>query len=291
MATKYPDHPRYIPIIKWQSWEQRALGQVDAAIRPHVQPCIEVRTSKQHSNLLTKLKKIWPYAALVDYADPKGRLTPSRTVELLDFLSMATTERLPVTPVLSPTDVSGMGRRFMDLASALGFVAVRLRIDSLNVTPTDVANVTKAFVDLQAAKIKVSLIIDLGVSPQKWDDSHVSNFVAAIKPLHAIGFQALHLSSGAYPGSLASVKTGVANFTRQDWKFWSAVNAKAPELLIGYGDYGTLSPVWTEDILELRSNRIAIRYTCNDDWLILRADGKKTEDSIAISSILVNTYK
>ena len=27
MALRFPNHPYYIPIIKWQSWEQRALLQ------------------------------------------------------------------------------------------------------------------------------------------------------------------------------------------------------------------------------------------------------------------------
>ncbi|MNY22216.1 hypothetical protein D3C86_1558120 [compost metagenome] len=100
----------------------------------------------------------------------------------------------------------------------------------------------------------------------------------------------MHLISGAYPASLASVKTGSANFKRSDWAFWNDVNAIVPDLTIGFGDYGTLSPEWTEETLELRSNRIAIRYTRDSNWLILRADGKTTSDSIAISEILVNNY-
>lgn len=291
MAAIYPNHPRYIPIIKWQSWEQRALQKVDAAIRPQMLPCIEVRTSKQHLNLAGNFQKVWPYDALVDYADPKGRLTPSRTGELLAFMKLAVDGRLPITPVVSPADALALGKPFLDLAAPLGSVAVRLRIDSLIVTAADVTITTLAFSHLKAANIQASLIVDLGVSPLGWEDKHVTDFVAAIAPLHAIGFKSLHLASGAYPGSLASVKTGVATFERKDWKFWKAVNAKAPNLVIGYGDYGTLSPVWTEDILELRSSRIAIRYTRENDWLILRAGGKKAEDSVAISAILVNNYK
>ncbi|AOS40475.1 beta family protein [Pseudomonas brassicacearum] len=291
MATKYPKHPRYIPIIKWQSWEQKALQKVEGAIRPQVLPCIEVRTSKQHLNLLKNLNKVWPYDALVDYADPKGRLTPVRTGELLSFMKSAVDERWPVTPVLSPADVMATGNPFLGLATTLGKVAVRLRIDSLIVTAADVALTASAFSHLKAANVSASLIIDLGVSPQAWEDKHVADFIAAIRPLQAIGFSTLHLTSGSYPGSLASVKTGVASFERKDWKFWKAISAKAPDLIIGYSDYGTLSPVWTEDILELRSSRIAIRYTRDNDWLILRADGKKAEDSVAISALLVNNYK
>ena len=45
MALRFPNHPYYIPIIKWQSWEQRALLQTRGDVKPYVRPCIEVRHS------------------------------------------------------------------------------------------------------------------------------------------------------------------------------------------------------------------------------------------------------
>lgn len=288
--AKFPNHPRYIPIIKWQSWEQRALEKIDDELKPRIQPCIEVRTSKQHINLLGNLTAVWPHDALVDYANPTGLLTPGRQSELLDFLQHAVDEGIPASPVLGPTYVAAMGAKFMQLAASLPSVAIRLRLGSLALPNDKLQLATGAYNALKAAGINSTLIVDLGVSPNSWVAPQVASFGQAMRTLSAIGYQSIHLVSGAYPASLASVKTGVASFNRSDWGFWKDVNANVPDLTVGFGDYGTLSPEWTEETLERRSNRIAIRYTRDNNWLILRADGKTTEDSIAISEILVNNY-
>lgn len=288
--AKFPDHPHYIPIIKWQSWEQKALDQVDPALRARVRPCIEVRTSSQHSNLMSKLQKIWPHEVLVDYANPSGQLTHTRQGELLDFLQHAVQQKLPVSPVLGPSYLGSMGTKFIKLAVDLPSVTIRLRLSTLSVPADKLQLAQGAFASLKASGIRSALIVDLGVSPKDWQPAEIASFGQDLRSLAAIGYESIHVVSGAYPASLASVKTGTANFKRCDWLFWSDVNSNVPDLTIGFGDYGTLSPEWTEQVLERRSNRIALRYTRDDNWLILRAGGKTTGDSIAISEILVNNY-
>lgn len=288
--AKFSGHPRYIPVIKWQSWEQRALKMVDDMLVPRMQPCIEVRTSDQHFNLISNLKDVWPHDVLVDYANPSGRLTPVRQNHLLNFLQHAVQNGIPASPVLGPEYLATMGSQFMNLAASLPSVAIRLRLDSLTLPSDKLQLVTGAFATLKAANISSILLVDLGVSPTTWGSLELANIGHSLRSLNSIGYQTIHLISGAYPASLAAVKTGIASFDRSDWRFWIDVSASLPEMVIGYGDYGTLSPEWTEKILELRSNRVAIRYTRADNWLIIRADGKKTDDSIAISTILVNNY-
>ncbi|WP_206862777.1 beta family protein, partial [Enterobacter chengduensis] len=68
--------------------------------------------------------------------------------------------------------------------------------------------------------------------------------------------------------------------------FSLAANAK-----IGYADYGILAPTWTEKILTRRGSRVAIKYTRDKDWLVLRAAGNKTNDSISLSVILTTIHK
>lgn len=288
--AQFPAHPPYIPIIKWQGYEQRALEKVDAALISRMRPCVEVRTSKQHVNLIENLHKIWPHEVLVDYSNPSGAMTPVRLSELLDFMQYAVQQKLPVSPVLGPSFVVGAGARFFKLVAALPSVVIRLRVDALTVSG-DRQQLAKVAHDyLKANGISSSLIVDLGVSPQEWTLAEAARMGQDLQALAAIGYQSVHLISGAYPASLASVKTGMATFKRYDWGFWRDVNAGAPGLNVGFGDYGTLSPEWTEEILQRRGSRKAIRYTRDADWLILRADGSTTSDSIAISEILVNTY-
>jgi len=288
--AEFPTHPPYIPIIKWQGYEQRALEKVDAALISRMRPCVEIRTSKQHVNLMANLHKIWPHEVLVDYANPSGALTHVRLSELLDFMQYAVQQKLAVSPVLGPSAVVGAGARFLKLASALPSVAIRLRAGKLTVSGDKQQLAKAAYDHLKANGISSSLIVDLGVSPNEWAPAEAARMGQDLQALAAIGYQSVHLISGAYPASLASVKTGMATFNRNDWRFWHDVNAGALGLDVGFGDYGALSPEWTEEILQRRGTRIAIRYTRDADWLILRADGNTTSDSIAISEILVNTY-
>ena len=288
--ARYGNHPRYIPIIKWQFYEQRALEKVDSTLLNRILPCIEIRTSKQHDNLLTNVSKVWPHDVLVDYSNPSGQLTPNRESELLAFLQYASQQGLPVTPVLGPADIMKSQHHLVKLMPKLTSIVIRLRLDSLKLSD-DLAQLTESASTLmQSAGIKSSLIVDLGVSPDTWTSTEVVDFGKILKTLDVLKSESVHLLSGAYPQSLASVKTGIGKFERRDWKFWEAVNGAVPELGIGFSDYGTLAPGWTEEVLNHRSNRIALRYTRNDDWLILRADGKTRDDSISISKILVNQY-
>ena len=89
MALRFPNHPYYIPIIKWQSWEQRALLQTRGDVKPYVRPCIEVRHSNQHSSLVGNFQTAWGAPALVDYANPEGRLVGIRPLEFEAFLQIA----------------------------------------------------------------------------------------------------------------------------------------------------------------------------------------------------------
>lgn len=289
--TNYDEHPRYIPVIKWQEWEKKALENIDPALIQRVLPCIEVRDSKQHKNLFHNLLTIWPYEVLVDYANPAGALTSKRLSELTDFLTLAVQEAMPVTPVFGPAEMVGMGKKLKGLISKLPAVALRMRMDNLTFSKDQLSLTKDGFDVLNAEQLPSSLIIDLGVSPSTWSSIEIEAFGDALKELKKLEFQSIHLLSGAFPASLASVKTGMGTFPRQDWAFWETVNAKVPELQVGFSDYGTLSPEWNEVVLgSPRSNSVAIRYTRDDNWLILRAGGKTKADSIAISQLLVSNH-
>lgn len=290
VMSKYPQCPHYIPVIKWQQYEQIALKQVDAALIPRVQPCIEVRTNKQHLNLMSKLQTIWPHRVLVDYANPSGELTQVRQAELLDFLQHAVQQSIPAAPVLGAAYVAGIGATFLKLAASLPPIVIRLRLGDLQLPADKLKLAQSAQAYLKTAGLDSRLIIDLGVTPKEWTPAQLTTFAQGLRSLADIGYISIHLVSGAYPASLAAVKTGSASFKRTDWQFWLEVNAVVPDLTVGYGDYGTLTPEWTEDILTRRGGRAAIRYTRDANWLILRAGGATSADSIAISEILVSNY-
>ncbi len=288
--SKHPQHPHYIPVIKWQQYEQIALKEVDKTLIPRMQPCIEVRNTKQHLNLMNRLQTVWPHDVLVDYSNPSGALTHVRQAELLDFLQHAVQRSIPAAPVLGAAYVAGMGGKFFKLASSLPPVVIRLRLGELQIPAEKLQLAQGTHAYLKAAGLNSRLIVDLGVSPKEWTSGQLTTFAQGLRSLAEIGYLTIHLLSGAYPASLAAVKTGSGSFKRTDWQFWFEVNEVVRDLAVGYGDYGTLSPEWTEEILMRRGGRAAIRYTRDANWLVLRAGGATSADSIAISEILVSNY-
>lgn len=280
----------YIPIIKWQSWEQKALEKVDDSIRPRLLPCIEVRDSSQHLNLIKKLSDVWPNDVMIDYANPQGVLTPNRLTELQEFLNIAIDNSMPVIPVFGPEHIPLATPRLLGSVTKFKYIGIRLRINELLIDSSDIDKIKVAIYSLQKLEISHTLIIDLGTTPTEWSNEDVEKFIASLTELQGLFNIPIHLISGAYPSSLASVKTGVAKFDRRDWCLWREIAKKTAGLSIGYGDYGILSPEWTEEILIRRSGSRVIRYTRDDNWLIIKSGGATVDDSIAISEILINIY-
>lgn len=289
MSHKHPAHPPYLPIIKWQLWEQSALRETFPDVAPFVLPCIEVRDSSQHATLMVKLPDVWPRAALIDYADPQGRLTGQRASELKDFLALARQNQWPVAPVLHPLDAVALTSALSKEVLQFSEVVLRLRTEGLGIPLILEDQVKAARLKLGAGRTS-RLIVDFGASPAAWAQADVGTLVTSLTRLKALGFDHVHLASGAFPESLAHVAT-MATFARHDWGLWKDVNAKANGLALGYADYGPLSPKWTEEVLTRRGGRVVIRYARDQDWLVLRADGNTKAHSIAISQLMVGVYK
>lgn len=290
MAHKHPDHPPYLPIIKWQKWEQTALKETRPDVAPFILPCIEVRDSSQHATLKVRLADVWGRPALIDYANPEGRLTGERGKELKEFLALARQEQWPVAPVLHPLDAVGLPPGLSKEVLQFPEVVLRLRTVGPEIPQIQEDQVQQAREKLGAHEKPSRLIVDLGATPDAWSQDNVATLVAGIARLKALGFDQVHLASGAFPESLSHVNA-MAMFTRRDWNLWKAVNAHANGLPLGFADYGPLPPKWTEEVLTRRGSRVVIRYARDQDWLVLRADGNTKAHSIAISLLMVGAYK
>lgn len=287
MANPYEHHPHYVPIIKWQLWEQRALSNVPPADALRTLPCIEVRMPKQHKSMLENFAAVWKYPALVDYADPEGQLTAARIKELQQFLKKKTGSFDLASPVLNPATAAV----YFPLISGLlndRKVTLRLRLASI-------AGAAPALPIVQAALLVPGLkactdrlIVDLCTTP---NHSHADALALAgvLSALKGLGFAHVHLASGSFPESLMHIN-GAGEVERKDWKLFEAVSAVIPGTKLGFADYGPLNPNWTEKNLERRGGRAIIRYALDDKWRIIRGLNFTIAESIAISTLMVGGY-
>lgn len=288
MTARYPQHPPYMPIIKWQKFEQFALLGLDERFVEATLPCIEVRKTTQHFDLMQGLGKNWRHAALIDYADPEGRLSKARMVEFGAFLKHAGTLGLSVAPVVDSRDMTELSERLQQSLKLFQVIALRVRVPNLRAAAAGQEQTKKALGLARALGVSVRLIVDLGVTPQEWTAGEVESFTLVLQELQQDGLLSLHLASGAFPNSLAQVQVG--EFARRDWALWRDIQSGAPGLVVGYSDYGVISPEWTEETLTKRGGWVAIRYTRLSDWLVLRADGNSKKHSEDLSVLLVSVY-
>lgn len=287
MADAYTKYPHYVPIVKWQSWERRGLKEITATVAARVMPCVEVRDSAQHASMVAEFAATWPHPGLVDYSNPQGQLTSVRLGELQQFLKLAKGSAAFASPVLG---ISSVASAFPAISKYLAGrpVTLRSRLQDLANTADQLSLIAKALETPGLSAAANRLILDLGPTPAV-SPAQLKVLSDALGKIRALGFQHLHLASGAFPESLQAIE-GAGEVPRKDWQLWERVAADKPTTLVGFADYGPLTPTWTEETLTRRGGRSILRYTLEDKWRIIRATSNKTSDSIAISELMVNLY-
>lgn len=280
---------RYTPIIKWQQYEQKALSFLKEDVKKLVFPCLEVRDSKQHETLVLNFEETWNAPAMVDYSNPSGKLTDIRISELKDFLALSIKKKYPISAVLNPMDFNALASSSL-IKSILKQSNVVFRLRLPNYFPDEEhVEACRHALTLFPEK-KHHIIFDLCNAPEIPSNIDCTLLGTRIRTIIALGFEKAYFISGAFPSTLASVKGGTKDFPRNDLALWKAFKARNPQLKIIYGDYGILSPGWTEEILKRRGGSVAIRYTCNNSWFILRGTNATKSESRALSVLLINAY-
>lgn len=281
---------QYIPIIKWQNWEQKALRHLDVQLAQKVLPCIEARTHQQQFNLADKLLSVWPRPSIVDFADPGGNLTGGRANNFATFLQEARTKGVAVIPALNPEDnIAIASASLMQAMVACGEIILRVRLPLFSVPATTLQACQHVVTQLSGGGARIRLLIDFQETPE-WSPINLQDLARSVQQLLNQPYTEVHFASGAFPASLESVKTGAGVFKRHDWRLWNELQAALAGQPIGFSDYGVLSPTWSEKTLELRSKSTNLKYTALDHWLVLRTAGKTKDELIALSTLLVNTY-
>lgn len=281
----------YIPIIKWQQYEQHALRNLEAPVAARTLPCIEARVAAQQSNLSRNLAEHWKLPAIIDFANPEGLLGGTRPAKLKEFLRDAKRAGWPVIPALNPQDpIFFSTKGLIAQAADHGEAALRLRLESYAVSGSALVDCEKALIQLATRGAKVRLLVDFNETPEGYSASDLGELASSMQQLYAMPFSEVHFASGAFPSSLMSVKSGAKKFPRRDYDLWTELTTSLKGMPIGYSDYGVLSPSWSEETLEYRSNSVALKYASDDHWLVLRTNGRTKEDLIALSEILVNNH-
>jgi hypothetical protein len=285
------ESPAYIPILKWQHCEKRALLGLDPEVQQKILPCIEIRERKFHTTFIQTYSKLWNQAGLFDYSDPAGLLGPDRESQISHTILQCKKHALPLLPVLNPADaICHPENPFLEKFVSGGkiFLRPRIKLDDMNQLLD--RHILPVISRCKSAGIKVSVLADLGCTPIMNDNhrNQLSGFLRRISTQHV---EEVYLASGAYPGTLKGIGQGVGEVSRDDWLLWRALKETLQDISLGYSDYASVCPTWSEAV-KTKIGPLAIRYAIQDKWLIVRGGKEKTtEEAINLSKLFFVVYK
>ena len=117
----------------------------------------------------------------------------------------------------------------------------------------------------------VHLVVDLGLVGQDNDYSLIFERLPALDD-----WRSFAVVAGSFPKDLTGLKRDRKHrLPRLEWEAWKAIVAQRSRRRPVYGDYTTLHP--TLSPIDRPVNPSAsIRYTAEDDWIVMRGRGVRT---------------
>lgn len=275
------------PILRWKRGEQSALSQLSDSQKNSVIPLITIpghsydppldeSVDSNFDNRIIKdaerLTSAWDgYTVSVDLnaIDPDARCENNEHPVTLFFQTLST--ETDAHPVLTPDSDD----EFIDAVADL-------QIDPVfRLTPDDLASpeigniITSQLRACQTSADRCDVIIDLG-----YVSTIGRSVLTARGALSSLPFfndwQSITLASGSFPANLSQFSVGDHLVERIEVAIWTAVTQSLTRS-IEYGDYATIHPIPVEESLDPRTMNpsASVRYTHDDDWLLLRGEGTR----------------
>ncbi len=278
------DYKHYVPILRWKQGEWLALRNLAEAERARMTPLVEItprsvaprRRQPTVDQMLQKnaadIRENWgPAPLFVDLCHLGPAIRTQSGVHPLRFLAEAARSSgvclIPVTGL------------HMDSAyqSAVASVAeedrggASIRLIRNQLALADLRKDLERLLDrLGLVPSKIDLIVDCQLIDRT---SPTLAQISASLPRLA-EWRSFTVASGAFPPDLQGLQLGAQFLPRFDWRAWRSqlnVNPRLPRRP-AFGDCTIQHAVYSEP--PGRPNFSAsIRYTTEDDWLIMRGEG------------------
>ncbi len=286
----------YVPILRWKGAEQTALAKLYDNDSMFVTPLIEILPDNfvhkvkggQNINLSPdevinkigeQITKCWGGRQF--YLDlgllPLSILHQSQSHFLVMLSQFANTLRLPLIPVIRITERDEYQAAVREAARLHNEgICVRLMGDDIK-RPTLAEDIKCLLSSLQVDLEMVDLIVDYQIIE--------ANFLKYDKLCQLIPniqkWRNFIVASGAFPQDLSGLrKNDIHRLPRTDWKSWKdQAIAKSPvKRLPTYGDYTIQYPRYLEPSGQPMNYSASIRYTAEDDWVIMRGESVSSEN-------------
>ena len=288
-------HKHYVPILKAKEGEFKALQETFAATKDLMTPLFEIvdvawdyeedteaKTIDAHLNKVgKKILDGWgnERAFFVDsnLIDSNRKMVDGTTHHLIylfnDFRSKS----------LKPIPTTGLSRIAQYKNAVQAIQAKDKRGVCLRLTSADLANPDlQLAIDTDLALYgltahEVDLVID-------WEGINGTNPDVLILPMvtfintlpYVMDWRTLTISASSFPPDLRDIDANtIDSIPRNEWLIWNKVIGARIKRKPSFGDYSIANPVIADLDPRLITISASIRYTCDDDWLIVRGRSTK----------------
>ena len=293
----------YIPILKWKRAEQGALKALSEVDKKHVTPLIQFVMPKNNpqeklENVVTKFEEklsqlpeelieVWGTQPV--FIDVSLLFTTPLKVKSLDVISRGGNRLGGVfIPVIHITDDNDIKEAVFLLAKETkSGLCLRLVCSDFS----DLKQLNKDVVELISTSGLNEKDIDLLIDIKETEDN-TSKYMQYLSLSQSIvnltKWRTLIFASGSFPKDLSECKHDEENLLpRTDWKSWKE-NIIGKKLLRkpSFADYTIQFPIYKEDS-QFFPPTSSIKYTLENDWLIMKGKRQKFEMYLASASLLV----
>ncbi len=264
----------YYPNFRFKMGEALAIRKAFPQWKEQLCPIWYIEDLAKLETALVEVNALWQGRQIIDLS---RYVLSTVSIKALSILA-----KLQLPFLVNPDDLDMLNRgarRHFDNAPSFRVTTEQLAraIEHHNVT-SFLAPITH-----YGSDTPVFVLLDLG-EISEYDEQHVEYVVNLLKVLYINGVKNIAFSCGAFPKSMENIK-GEGFFIRYDKLFYDDVISQVG-FRVAYSDYGTLNPEWDQGQTR-RSGHIAIKYTLEDRWLVLRQKGKDTKAIYELAKLLI----
>lgn len=303
----------YIPILKWKPAEKKALEFLGAERKKYITPIIQLvmpkpkkvkngekekTTEEQFNEVIEifqdKIEKIpeeilkyWGNTPI--FIDVNLLYTPALQIETLNkLLKIAVKLNMSITPVVDISCNQKIKNAICPLVRQLGNGLCLRLVGSDFDDPKRLHKDIEAFLSQnKLTENKIDLLIDIQEIYKNNDKYH--HFIdLSQKITNLLNWRTYIFASGSFPINLTEFKMDAEEHRvpRFEWKNWvDLLKTKKLQRTPSFADYTIQYPIY-EEASQFRLPSPSIKYTLNDDWLILRGKKGHFEHYLANAKLL-----
>lgn len=283
------DHTHYVPILRWKRAERWALADLPHSTCDVITPLFEPTTwafadTKKRKTLESKISNIaedllqyWgqdPFFMDFGLVPANARSYAGRDSFLL-MAKEARSQQLHLIPVTGLGRGQAVQSAVKEVISTDGYGACfRLFRNDLGDAAVQ-THITNLLTELQIQPNNVDLIVDLQCVDQITPD-----YASLIRQVPFLdNWRTFTVAGGALPKDLSDFDPGKGLHPRWEWRKWcECIQARETPRLPSFADYTIQHPLF-EEPPDGAAPSASIRYTTDEDWVIIRGLSVRRDDA------------